>query len=242
MAMRGLTFLTVLSIALALLSGCNTSDALTPQVDIPNGGQVSSQPVTQNDLDQMANAPSAQPSYNSAYQNQQNTLQPPVDQTLDAQANRLNAQGQGIQSQGLQPSLQQEPLQVAPQIQSASAGSGPAIRFLPIIGAPVDSVTPLSKQLGNEAKSRGLTIKAATDAGTEHILKGYLNAFTDGNKTTVVYVWDILDAAGARMHRIQGQGSIPLVGADPWSVVPATLMQQIATRTMNDYMSWRQTQ
>ena len=238
MAQRGFSFLAVLSISLALLTGCNTTDALTPQVDVPNGGQVSSQPVTQSDLNNMANAPST---LDTAYQNQPNSLQPGTGQTLDAQASRLNSQGQAVQSQTLQPPGQTQQPQSVP-VQAASAGSGPAIRFLPIIGAPVASVTPLSKQLGNEAKARGLTIKSTTEPGTEHILKGYLNALTDGDKTVVVYVWDVLDSSGARLHRIQGQGSLPKVADDPWSVVPDVLMEKIATRTLDEYMAWRQTQ
>ena len=243
MAQRGISFLAVLSISLALLTGCNTTDALTPQVDVPNGGQVSSQPVTQTDLNNMANAPAPPSSFNTAYQNQPNAVQPAPGQTLDAQASRLNSAGQAGQIQTLQPPAQnqQQPAQVPVQTASA-AGSGPAIRFLPIIGAPVASVTPLSKQLGNEAKARGLTIKSSTEPGTEHILKGYLNALTDGNNTVVVYVWDVLDSSGARLHRIQGQGSLPRVAADPWSVVPDTLMEKIATRTMDEYIAWRKTQ
>ena len=245
MGQRGFSFLAVLSISLALLTGCNTTDALTPQVDVPNGGQVSSQPVTQSDLNSMANAPAPPSTMDTVYQTQPNSLQPGAGQTLDAQASRLNSQGQAVQSQTLQPPAQTPQQQTTPvqvPVQAASAGNGPAIRFLPIIGAPVASVTPLSKQLGNEAKARGLTIKSTTDPGTEHILKGYLNALTDGDKTVVVYVWDVLDSNGARLHRIQGQGSLPKVADDPWSVVPDVLMEKIATRTMDEYMAWRQTQ
>lgn len=246
MTKRGLSFLAVVAFLFLSLAGCNTTDALTPQVDIPNGQQPTSQPVTQSDLDQMSNAQQPTVQMNAPQPAQTGTPQLSPDQTLDAQANRLNSQNQNVlaapQSQTLQPPAQQQVQQTAPALQSATAGAGPTIRFLPIIGAPVESVTPLSRQLGAEAKSRGLVISAATDPNPAHILKGYLNAFTDGGKTTVVYVWDILDTSGARLHRIQGQGSIPVAAADPWTVVPATLMQQIATRTMNEYMTWRQTQ
>ena len=37
----------------AALAGCNSTDALTPQVDVGGGG-FNSPPVTQNDLDQMS--------------------------------------------------------------------------------------------------------------------------------------------------------------------------------------------
>ncbi|PWV97604.1 hypothetical protein DFR52_106127 [Hoeflea marina] len=132
-----------------------------------------------------------------------------------------------------------------------SGRSGPAagnvvgsIRFTPVIGAPLSAVTPLSRQLGLSARTLGYTIKSANDQDGDHILKGYFSAISDDTKTTVVYVWDILDPSGNRLHRIQGQEEIPgapPAGADAWSTVPPALMEKIAARTLADYNSWRQT-
>jgi hypothetical protein len=130
----------------------------------------------------------------------------------------------------------QQPQKAAAVVPAAAAGT---IRFLPIIGAPVEVVTPLSKQLGAEARSHGLTIKAASDTSSQHILKGYFSALNDGGKTTVVYVWDVLDGTGNRLHRIQGQDTVNATAANLWSVVPPQTMQAIATKTINEYLSWR---
>lgn len=118
-----------------------------------------------------------------------------------------------------------------------------SIRFTPVIGAPLSAVTPLSRQLGLTARNLGYTIKSANDQGGDHILKGYFSAISDDTKTTVVYVWDILDPSGNRLHRIQGQEEIPgatAAGADAWSNVPPDVMEKIATRTLADYNGWRQ--
>jgi hypothetical protein len=235
------------------LASCNTTDALTPQVDIPNAGPSVSNPVTQEDLNRMASAP--QPMVGAALQSDQpisgTTLQPPsatAEQGLGAPPTTLEAQAQQLQQSGavpVQPQQQAETLAppVAAQTQAQQPAlmsqAGVSIRFLPIIGAPVEAVTPLSKQLGIEARARGMTIKSASDANADHILKGYFSAFSDAKSTTVVYVWDVLDASGARLHRIQGQGTIPVAGADPWKVVPANMMIQIATKTMDEYQRWR---
>ncbi|GEO83920.1 MULTISPECIES: hypothetical protein [Alphaproteobacteria] len=122
----------------------------------------------------------------------------------------------------------------------APAGAAGTIRFLPIIGAPVQAVTPLSRQLGAEAHGKGLTIKSASDPASEHILKGYFSAFGDNGTVTVVYVWDVLDSSGNRLHRIQGQEKVASSATDPWEGVPASLMQQIGTKTIAEYNSWRQ--
>jgi hypothetical protein len=113
------------------------------------------------------------------------------------------------------------------------------IRFMPVIGAPVNAVTPLSRQLAVEARNRGLAILSASDPGGDHVLKGYFSADNFNGQTTVFYVWDILDPAGTRLTRIQGQEVFPGGSGDPWASVPADVMERIATRTMADYTAWR---
>ena len=222
-----------------VLSACNTSDALTPQVDV---GHVRGQstPVTQGDLDQMAAAADRAPSGQSAISSRVPAYAP--QNTLDAQAQAISNG-----SQFGEPVVQQQPApSAAPQQQQTAAlapssGAG-TIRFLPIIGAPVQAVTPLSRQLGAEARAKGLTIRASTDNSAENILKGYFSAFADGAKVNIIYVWDVLDANGARLHRLQGQETIAARGNDPWAAVTDTTMQQIAAKTLNDYLAWKQAQ
>ena len=169
----------------ALLSACSTSDALTPQVDV-GGGLRPSTPVTQAEADQLVGN-TGQTAYAtdgaSVYRTEE--VRPPQN-TLEAQAQALQA-GQLSPSASdpqssapLAPSVAAPPLSAAapppsaPAIETAaappSAASG-TIRFLPIIGAPVQSVTPLSRQLGAQARASGLAIRASADTGTDHILK-----------------------------------------------------------------------
>lgn len=235
-----------------LLSACSTSDALTPQVDV-GGGLRPSTPVTQAEADQLvgntgqtAYATDASPVYRT------DPMRPPQN-TLEAQAQALQA-GQRSpsasdpqSSEPLAPSPAAPPLTAAAPPPSApatetaalpSAASG-TIRFLPIIGAPVQSVTPLSRQLGAQARASGLAIRASADTGTDHILKGYFSAFEDGEAVTVVYVWDILDNSGARLHRLQGQEKVPAAGKETWAAVPPSTMETIATKTINEYVAWK---
>jgi hypothetical protein len=150
-----------------------------------------------------------------------------------------------VQQEEQQQEEAQQPEQPQPEQQAslppASSADSNTIRFLPIIGAPVEAVTPLSRQLGQEARANGLSIKSSGDTSSSYILKGYLTAFADGPQITVSYVWDVLDNSGARLHRIQGTQSVPLKKGDPWTAVPASVMQQIATKTMADFTSWRAT-
>ncbi|WP_105400515.1 hypothetical protein [Neorhizobium sp. T7_12] len=250
-------FGTLLSAALLalVLTSCNTTEALTPQANVGGGARASS-PVTQAEADRMAS--SAQPeTYSGGYRSgPQNTLEAQAralesGSTVSPSSSGAPPQWEGQGNQGQQQTMQQpQAQQPAPQQQqsgqqqnaSLPPASGPTVRFLPIIGAPVQAVTPLSRQLGAQARANGLTIRPSSDSSTEHILKGYFSAFSDSGKVTIVYVWDILDGSGARLHRMQGQESVPGSGQDPWTSVPASTMETIAAKTIQDYVAWRQSQ
>ncbi|TZG36345.1 hypothetical protein [Agrobacterium sp. B1(2019)] len=221
------------------LSGCNTTEALTPQVDVGHNTSQST-PVTQGDLDQLAAAADRAPAGAPATATSVPAYAP--QNSLQAQAQALSNGSQygeplrQSQTAAAQPAPAQQTASLAP------AASGNSIRFLPIIGAPVQAVTPLSRQLGAEARAKGLTIRASNDNSAENILKGYFSAFADGGKVNIVYVWDILDANGVRLHRLQGQESVIAKGSDPWAAVTDRVMQDIAAKTLGEYTSWKQSQ
>lgn len=241
---------------LLLLAACNSTEVLTPRADVGNGAQPAAygetQPMPATGGQTVQSAPLDQPgSYASAPRGPQNTLEaqaqalaqggvnpvasPPLD---GAPAQEFPAAPQAESTTRAATATQQQPPAAAQSASTGQASIG-TVRFLPIIGAPVQAVTPLSRQLGAEARARGLTIKSANDASSEHILKGYFSAFSDSGNVTVTYVWDVLDANGGRLHRIQGQEVVPSTATDPWAAVPASVMQQIATKSMAEYVAWR---
>jgi len=234
------------------LSACNTTEALTPQVDIGGGMERSSSPVTQDDTDRMAGTYSAGQVQSALLAS--GTYSRTPNNTLESQARALKNgsaispsssgpppewEGQASNSHAQMPSSGGAP--TAALDQPTSADGGGTIRFLPIIGAPVEAVTPLSRQLAVAARSNGLKIRPSVDTSTEHILKGYFSALEADGKVTVVYVWDVLDNAGARLHRMQGQQTLAARGSDPWAAISAPVMQSIADRTISGYLDWRQT-
>jgi hypothetical protein len=111
------------------------------------------------------------------------------------------------------------------------------IQFAPIIGAPEQLVGPLSQQLAADAKADGISIVPGKTAGATHILKGYFSAFSEGQKTTVVYVWDVLDPSGNRLHRIEGQ-EVTTGSGSGWTAVSQAVMQKIADDTIRQFASW----
>lgn len=256
--MRGLSQAFTALLCCVLLSACNTSEALTPKEDVPNvdSSQSTNQPgqtqqmAARQDTDQRRPLKKLDEDVPEATERRapQNTMEAQQQAIDTGQQDQPTTETRTVADNSsdtttLSANLYKNNSDAKPStsIYSSAATKG-TIRFLPIIGAPVQAVTPLSKELGASARSNGLTIKASSDQTAEHVLKGYLSAFQDGKSVTVVYVWDVLDNAGARLHRIQGQESVPSKQSDAWSSVPPELMQEIGNATIADYMKWRQSQ
>ncbi|BCH31457.1 hypothetical protein MesoLjLc_33870 [Mesorhizobium sp. L-8-10] len=130
------------------------------------------------------------------------------------------------------------PSPVAPGGETVAAiDSSARIQFAPIVGSTVEAVTPLTERLATRAKERGIGLARSDEPGASYVLKGYLSAITEGKETTVIYVWDVLDTSGNRLHRIQGQQKVAGRG-EGWAAVPDTTMQTIADVTVDQLALW----
>lgn len=112
------------------------------------------------------------------------------------------------------------------------------VQIAPIVGASVEAATPLTERLAVRARERGIRLAGSADATATHVLKGYFSALTEGNETTIVYVWDLYDPAGTRLHRINGQHKVRISGGEGWNSVPPAAMQTIADSTIDQLSSW----
>ena len=123
--------------------------------------------------------------------------------------------------------------------QSAAALSKTRLQIAPIVGASVEAATPLTAELQTRARQRGITLAGSTDQTATHVLKGYFSTMTEGKDTTVIYVWDVYDPAGNRLHRINGQQKAASVsGAEGWPAVAPATMQAIADQTIDQFSAW----
>ncbi|MER8648656.1 hypothetical protein [Mesorhizobium sp. M0586] len=123
--------------------------------------------------------------------------------------------------------------------QSAAASSKTRLQIAPIVGASVEAATPLTAELQTRAKQRGITLAGSADQAATHVLKGYFSTMTEGKDTTVIYVWDVYDPAGNRLHRINGQQKAPSVNAaEGWPAVAPATMQAIADQTIDQFAAW----
>jgi hypothetical protein len=128
--------------------------------------------------------------------------------------------------------------------QSAAVLSKTRLQIAPIVGASVEAATPLTAELQKRARQRGITLAGSQDQTATHVLKGYFSAVTEGKDTTVIYVWDVYDPSGNRLHRINGQMKAPSVASggaaadDSWKAVSPATMQAIADQTVDQFAAF----
>lgn len=134
--------------------------------------------------------------------------------------------------------LAAQPIAVGQPDRAAVLSTPARVQLAPIVGSTVESITPLSRRLSARAAQRGVSFAASGEGTTTHILKGYFSTISDGNETTVIYVWDVIDPAGNRLHRIQGQEKVSGATAQGWAGVPAATMEAIADSTIDQFVQW----
>ena len=125
---------------------------------------------------------------------------------------------------------------VAPQ--TVAVRPGTRLRFDSVVGATVEAVTPLNERLASRARAAGIKIAGNTDPSTTHVLKGYFSTLSEAGETTVIYVWDVYDAEGNRLHRINGQQKAGSAAGEGWGAVPPATMQAIADVTIEQLATW----
>lgn len=119
----------------------------------------------------------------------------------------------------------------------ASPYSNLSVSFAPVVGAPEAAANVLGARISAKARELGLTIEP-TGEGGNYGMRGYFSAFSEAGRTTVVYVWDVLDAAGNRVHRIQGQEQTPGGSGEGWAAVSDATMVAVADQTLDQLVTW----
>lgn len=110
--------------------------------------------------------------------------------------------------------------------------------FAPVTGGPPEEISTLSKQIAQNAEAAGLTLVQQGDPSTTYLVKGYLSAVGGSSGTVVIYVWDVLDTSGARLHRISGQENSGASSGDPWAGVSNKTLSTIARDTVGQLAAW----
>lgn len=110
--------------------------------------------------------------------------------------------------------------------------------FEPFVGVPGNTADSLSRRIGAEAKREGLTIVRRIGAPASYRVKGHLSAVGDNSSSTIIYVFDVYDTNGRRVHRFSGQEVSSATSGDPWGGVDNSALDLLAKRTVMALKSW----
>lgn len=207
-------------------AACTSSDGMIPPGEIGTGGQAAT------------TADNAMPSSTSLTVAPSPALAPAVPATAAPPATTSTAP---LGSEPAPAFSGTEPSKTVPQGDGgpvAAVISPSRIQFAPITGATSEAAAPLSERLAARARERGIGL-AGNGAPPTYILKGYFSEISEGGSTTVIYVWDVMDPGGNRLHRIQGQTKVDRAGG--WAAVPASAMKAIADHTIDELAQWLST-
>ncbi len=121
-------------------------------------------------------------------------------------------------------------------------GAAATFAFQTVTSVPGELAFALEDDLKKAADTRELPIASADDAASAtYQVKGYLSAVGDVNGILLVYVWDVFDRNGTRLHRFSGQQSAKGKGADPWSGVTTDMIDAAARETIDELVDWTRT-
>jgi hypothetical protein len=129
-----------------------------------------------------------------------------------------------------------QPAQPPPQV--ASLSTDPArVTLAPVIGAPTHAAEQLSARLAARAPAKRFSLLASPDGTANYTLKGFFSTSPEEGETIVFYVWDVMDAAGNRVHRFSGQERVK--GRNQgWIDVTEANMRSIADKTADEFAAW----
>lgn len=127
-----------------------------------------------------------------------------------------------------------------PSVRPPVTGAAAVFAFAPVEGVPVPILQALSAALNREAVAQHLNVVPNNDPSKVYEVRGFISAIADGQTTRLVYVWDVVDRNGARLHRITGQeaGGTPTQASDPWTGIGHETVNLAAKKTVAQLLQW----
>jgi hypothetical protein len=118
-----------------------------------------------------------------------------------------------------------------PRREGVSPG-GATVAVASFSGAPQE-VTDRFAPLFADAATRGEIAIADPDTAN-YLVRGYLNAYPEGDATAVAFVLDIFDSKKQRTQRIEDEVLVRGQAADPWSLVDDSALAAVAAKSADD--------
>ena len=107
-----------------------------------------------------------------------------------------------------------------------------------VTGIPGKFQIALQDSLKKFAATRDVVLVPTTDTTATYRVEGYISAIGDVNRVILVYVWDVFDASGSRIHRFSGEEPTQSGAVDPWTAVKLNMIEDAARETIDALADW----
>ncbi|WP_018699425.1 hypothetical protein [Amorphus coralli] len=112
------------------------------------------------------------------------------------------------------------------------------VAFEPFTGIPGNIADELAGEIAAAAEVRKITLVKRLGSPATYRVKGFLSAISSDNAANIVYVFDVFDASGKRLHRITGERQAGVYAGDPWSGVGTAQLSLVATDVIFQLDAW----
>lgn len=111
------------------------------------------------------------------------------------------------------------------------AGRHSTVAFDRIDGLPPAVFDRYVRKLGDEAEARHVPI-VTREGFAPYRIKGFASVWTRGRQATMSWVWEIYNAEGQRVMRINGDEKAGTAGRDAWQAVSDEVLARAARNGM----------
>ena len=108
------------------------------------------------------------------------------------------------------------------------------VALAPLVGVPDEVSLHFIRPLTQSALKQQIVMRIDPGAKTDYMLRGYIMVESDKKGSKISYLWDVLDAKGAKINSVKGEQELdtPPEVTDKWAPVSPSVMQMIADKAV----------
>jgi len=127
--------------------------------------------------------------------------------------------------------------QLAPWV-APDRSKGVVVQFLPFSGVPVNTADAIYKTVRSKAPDEGLTLALRLDEPSTYRVRTLINAVGTTDVSTFIFIVEIYDVAGRRVHRFVGQEYGTAPSGEAWSGIDADTERHLGERILSGVKAW----
>ena len=115
---------------------------------------------------------------------------------------------------------------------------GTVFQFLPFSGVPVNTADAIYKNVRAHATEEGITLALRLDEPSTYRVRTLINAVGTTDVSTFIFIVEIYDVAGKRVHRFVGQEYGTAPSGEAWSGIDSDTERHLGDRILAGVKAW----